>query len=545
MNKKKQAKNVYAEDIKGKPIHVDQAESGRKGYHCLGCGKEMEARKSKINSRASYFAHVPINVQIQTGRECTYSDETYRHKLAKETLQRIKKIKVPNLYKYPPAGLIGKINKLANSKYIEAFEVKNEIQFYENEEGVIQYGRNLGFKEEGNKHLLIRPDVTFFNEYNIPILFIEIVATHKVDSSKLSKLKRLGIDTIQVSIPKGSPGEIEETFHKTNRTEWLFNYEQETTPYLFIPQGSNQGVSPNNEFQRKLFEQYESYECKKAQLSNLIRTIKKCLGSESYKSTERGINSELFRVKENTEKHHRRLEDIREKASDRANKRTQSERERIKSEESNFETRREQFQQKTNDLGKRYQYKKSELINEEEQLARQLTNARNEFRASCEEEIERIEEQIEQLGGTPISFRNEIDRLGLEERTITENISSQIQRIKDEEDTIDRRRKNLGEIYKQTGDGIKDRIREKEKDFESRINSSREQLTKRAEGYRERISKAVEDRNGEGDYPINQRIKNVLHKRGILGSIRDNEEEIKRLNIIKRILESGDFKKWI
>lgn len=545
MNKKKQALNIYAEDIEGKPIHIDQAQSGRKGYYCIGCKKQMEARKSKISSRASYFAHVPINVETQTERECTYSDETYRHKLAKEILQRIKKIKVPNLYKYPPTGVIGKANELAASRYIETVKVKNEIQFYENEEGVIQYGRNIKFNGGEKKYLLIQPDVTFFDADNVPILFIEIVATHKVDSDKLLKLKRLGIDTVQVSVPKSSPEEIEKTFHKTHRTEWLFNYEQETTPYILIPKGNNQGISPNNEFQRKLSEKSESYECKKAQINNLIRTIKKCLGSELYKSIERGINSELFRIKENTKEHQRRLEELRKNSRDRAIQKTKQERERIEIEESNFETRQTSFRQKTDDLGGRYQQKRIELINAEEKLAKELANARETFRASCEEEINRIKEQIEHIEGTPVNFRNEIERLGLEERTVTENISNQIRRIEVEQDEINEKRTDLENIYRQVEDGIRNEFREKEKEFESRINNYREQLNKGAEGHRERISKAIEDRDDEGDYPINQRIKGLLRKRGTLLFIRDGKKDLKRFRAIKKILDSGEFKKWI
>lgn len=543
MNKKKQALNIYAEDIEGKPIHIDQAQSGRKGYYCIGCKKQMEARKS--NLRASYFAHVPINVETQTERECTYSDETYRHKLAKEILQRIKKIKVPNLYKYPPTGVIGKANELAGSRYIETAKVKNEIQFYENEEGVIQYGRNIKFKGGEKKYLLIQPDVTFFDADNVPILFIEIVATHKVDSDKLLKLKRLGIDTVQVSVPKSSPEEIENTFYKTSRTEWLFNYEKETTPYILIPKGSNQGISPNNEFQRKLSYKSESYECKKAQINNLIRTIKKCLGSESYKSIERGINSELFRIKENTKEHQRRLEELRKNSRDRAIQKTKQERERIEIEASNFETRQTSFRQKTNHLGGRYQQKRIKLINEEEKLAKELANARETFRASCEEEINRIKEQIEHIEGTPVSFRNEIERLGIEERTVTENIANQIERIGVEQDAINRRRKGLGSAYKQVEDEIRNGFREKEKDFESRISNSRGQLEKRTEGHRERISKATENRDSEGDHPINQRIKGLLRRRGILLYIRDGKKDLRKFRTIKRILDSGEFKKWI
>lgn len=88
--------NVYANNVKGKVIHISEACSGRKGYFCLGCERELQAIISKIENRISYVRHDLKAVKNQ--KKCTYSDETYRHKLAKEILQRIKKIKVPVVY---------------------------------------------------------------------------------------------------------------------------------------------------------------------------------------------------------------------------------------------------------------------------------------------------------------------------------------------------------------------------------------------------------------------------------------------------------------
>lgn len=541
--RKQKVLNIYAKDLKGNPIHVDEAESGRKGYYCLGCDKEMEARKSKIQTRSSYFAHVPTNVE--TEKKCTYSDETYRHKLAKEILQRIKKIKVPNLYKYPPFNTEGGAYKIQDSKFIDAAFVKNEIQFYENEEGIIQYGRNLEFKEGGEKHLLIQPDVTFFNKNGDPILFVEIVATHKVDFNKLLKLKRLGVDAIQVSIPKSSPEEIENTFYKTSRTEWLFNYEQETTSYISLPKENDQRVPSNNEFQRKLFEQYESYECKKAEINNLIRAIKKCLGSESYRSIERKLRSELFRVEENTKKHQRRLDDIRNEASRNAKKRTESKRKRLEEEEATFRTAKEGFQREINDMEGRYQRKRSEIIKSGENLVKKFTESTRDLRANCSGRIERIREQLETFGRTPTALENEIRRLELEEREVTENISNQIGRIGREQEEITSRRASLGKEYEYVKDGIRAEFREKERNLESRTNHVRGQLKKETEGYRRRVFEAVKNKDSEGGEPINKRIKKLLYERRTLLSIRDGKEDIKRLKTIKRILESGEFKKWI
>ena len=81
---------------------ISDVKSGKHGYRCLQCGGELVAKKHK--DRLDHFAHDPKDVS-RLGK-CTYSDETYRHKIAKEILQRIKQIKVPALYKLPPNRLV-------------------------------------------------------------------------------------------------------------------------------------------------------------------------------------------------------------------------------------------------------------------------------------------------------------------------------------------------------------------------------------------------------------------------------------------------------
>ncbi len=87
MEAEKDEGNVYASNVEDKIIHISEARSGKKGYFCLGCSREMQAVKSKIENYRSYFRHDPKGVE--PNRKCTYSDETHRHKLAKDILQQI------------------------------------------------------------------------------------------------------------------------------------------------------------------------------------------------------------------------------------------------------------------------------------------------------------------------------------------------------------------------------------------------------------------------------------------------------------------------
>ena len=305
MEEEKDEGNVYAYNTGGKIIHISEAGSGKKGYFCLGCERQMQAVKFKIENYQSYFRHDPQGVE--PNKKCTYSDETHRHKLAKNILQIIKKIKVPPVYKYPPKGQEGLANILVEDRFIEAHTVENETCFYENENGEIKWGKK---KDVDERFLLIQPDVTFFDKDYRPILFIELVATHGLTLEKRVKIRRLGIDTIQVRIPRDSPEAIENTFYNSEKIKWVYNNEQERAEYLPVSNPDAVGVPPIDELQRKLFE--ESFECRAAQIRSFIRGINKCLASKPYRETEGEIRAAISRVEGNTADNKERLHGLQE-----------------------------------------------------------------------------------------------------------------------------------------------------------------------------------------------------------------------------------------
>lgn len=349
--------NLYALSIKDEVVFIGEVISGRKGYFCLGCKREMQAVIARKSKRKSYFRHDPKDVQGKG--KCTYSDEAYRIQLAKTILQDIKKIKVPSLYKYPPKGENGLANLIAESKYIFADSVGIEYCFYENDAGIISFGKS---DEHDSKHLLIKPNVTFFDKDQKPILFIELASAHKISEEKLLKLKRLGIDTVQVIVPKDSPEAISEVFSQTIHTKWLYNYEQEHAKYIPIREPITEGISSVDEIQRHFFE--ESYKCRTAQINNLIRTIKKCLESEYYRDIERSIRSEISRVERITKENSNEWFRIQE----RGRTEVYSEHQKESSECEEFcERIREaeiKFQERNRGLESRYLQRKSELENE-------------------------------------------------------------------------------------------------------------------------------------------------------------------------------------
>lgn len=66
--------NDWAFNIKEEPIHISQAESGAKGYFCMGCDKDMVATKGLVNKH--YFRHLAKNV-TKNATECVFASRIY------------------------------------------------------------------------------------------------------------------------------------------------------------------------------------------------------------------------------------------------------------------------------------------------------------------------------------------------------------------------------------------------------------------------------------------------------------------------------------
>lgn len=302
-----EANNDWAKNMKEEHLHIYNALSGRRGYFCIGCDKEMEAviRRKNPNHK-SYFRHIPVDI-TKDEKKCTFSNREYRETLATDILQRLKAIKVPSVYKYPPKGFKGYPNLLEKSKFIQAHKVRSQITFYEDNEGIIRSGKN---PEVAERYLLIRPDVVFYDEKDRPILFIELVVTHKVTEEKKIKLRRLGIDTVSIIVPKSSAQELEDNFKSTNKVKWEYNGSEADTKYVQVTAGSGEGVLEFDEEQRRIFD--ESIACRKARLNNIIRTIGKCLRSESYRRTERDFEREISRVEKAARRENKGLAELEE-----------------------------------------------------------------------------------------------------------------------------------------------------------------------------------------------------------------------------------------
>jgi hypothetical protein len=526
LNPKEQ--NEYAKNVKDEYVFIMDAESGRKGYWCVGCNAEMEAvRRRKNTSHKSYFRHIAKDVK-KGEIPCTFSNQDFRHNLAIDILQRTKRIKVPNLYKYSPDGKQAKL--IEQAKFIEAHSVKAELSFYEDDDGNIHSGKN---PEIENKNLLIRPDVTFFDIEGKPILLIEIVVSHKLNDEKKAKIRRLGIDTVQIIIPKDSPENIAKNFLITQNTKWVFNHVEQNTNYFQFSSGNTEGISEIDELQMGLFR--ESIICRKNQVSNLIRSITRCLESQSYKRIEFNLGQEISRIEKATREHQSRLDEIQAGIESEIHSELGYRRDEL-------DKRAGAFQKYRSDLEGRYHKKKWQLTEEQDDIDREV--------------------RLRQRGGrTETDIQAELERTEREKGYEEKRIDREQEEIRREEQEIVRDIEQNTAFENNFGkEGGKFDSSEKEEqenfertrgDLESKINGYREYKTEVESGMRSEYEREdqqkierINNRDIQGGDELSDRIKGILEIRGSFDSYSNDKNTLERCRKGMESIRKGDYKTW-
>lgn len=518
--------NDWAFDIKEDPIHISQAESGAKGYYCMGCGKAMQAVKMKNPKHQSYFRHHVKDVD-KTKTECVHASKEYREKLAYFYFMRVKQIKVPAIYKYPPKGVEGNPVLLQEATIINAHRVDREVTFFEDENGVIHSGKNPTIDE---RYLWIRPDAVFYDKENKPILFLEFVVTHKPDIDKLNKLQRLGINTVQIIVPKLTEAELEKEISKTSKVKWTYHEIESNTEYIPIPSGNSEGIPSIDEEQRKLFE--ESYKCRAAQIGNLVRAINRCVESQSYRRVEHLFEQEIQRIENATIELRARLEEIQRGIEEEIFK--ELEPERIK-----LEQTEKKFQEYYSGLETRYLTKRWQIIEEQRDIDREI-----EHRHGIEQSYEDIRRK----------YSHQEDRLGAEERSCKyeeERIDGEIKSCTEFESNFGRKEKEFEQEFEQLEKSEQDSFVRKREDLESKIKRFKEPRTEVETGIRgeferkyKQIIERVNNRDIQTGDELSERIKTILELRGLFDSYSNGKETLERCRKGIEFIKDGTWKKW-
>lgn len=513
---------------------------------------ETSRQQGKLALRRPHFAH-DSKQKVFEGK-CIYSNETYRHKVAKEILQKLMKVRVPMVVKYPQNEIEGPPYMLSPARTIEAHSVSIEMPFFEDNDGAIRYGKNVDLSAGTGRSLLIQPDVTFFNAEGNPILFIEIVATHKPDINKLLKIRKLGINTIQVSIPKDVEEEIERTFSHVGRTKWVFNYEQAKTEYIRPAERDGEGIPPIDAFQTAILAGLETFECKKFALNEFIRRIRKIMGSGEFREFEEGLIEEIRHVESNTARYRNEWRELQGRIDRGLRDEFQSKEAELRKEEKLFEAEEEEFgriqrefTRESADLGRRYSDQK-----------REIDDAQRGYRPGCQSEITRIENDFKRLGTGPNELRERIEKLRIEESRLEQEYFIDAERIEDSK----RRAREVNTGYKRRGEELSSQHSETEErlrgEFQKQIRDVEQQefiLEQEAvefearikHGFAERNSelvRAIKEGNSRRVSGISRGIRILLETRQYLSNIRQGERDYTRLRKIEEILNSEDYKHW-
>jgi len=536
--------NDWAYDLKSAPIHISKAKSGAQGYYCIGCTKEMQAVKKKNVKHKSYFRHHVIDVD-NSKIECVHASREYRERLAYFHFQREKQITVPEIYKYPPKGVDGCPLLISEKRTIKAAKIVRELTFYENENGEVLWGKNPEIEE---RFLLIRPDATFFDDEGKPILFLEFVVTHKLDEIKKIKLQRLGIDTVQIIVPKKSEEEIVKAITKVSNIKWTYNEIESNTNYISVSQRSREGIPSIDEIQRKLFE--ESYGCRTAQIGNLIRTISRCLESQSYRGNERLFEREIQRIEKATKREQSRLDELQsgiesEVQSEFGERRNQ------------LDEKKQQFQKYNSDLEKRYFTKRENLEEKQENTDREIefrqrvgrteSNIRKEFGRNQDE----IRREFDREEGLLIYQEREIDSEENNIRRETERIAISIRT--NTALTVDFRgeEERLAVEFGQVEDSEQESFNRTREEFEAEIASYRKLQAEVENAIRSdferqyyEVVKRIDERDVQSGDELSERIESILGLRRFFDSYAEDQTTNKRYRKYQEIIRGGTWKKW-
>ena len=521
----------WASNIEDDTIHISQAKSGANGYFCLGCTKEMQAIKGQI--RKHHFRHHVKDVEHNKA-ECVHSSRVYREKLAFFYFMRVKEIKLPAVYKFPPKGIEGYPVLLQEAQTIVAHRVDREVTFFEDENGEIHWGKSTEIDE---RFLMVRPDAVFYNKDDKPILFLEFVVTHKPDVGKLNKLQRLGINTVQIIVPKLDEAAIEKEISKASKVKWTYNEIESNTEYVSTSDGNPEGIPFIDEEQRKLFE--ESYNCRAAQISNLIRSVKRCLGSQSYQRAKHHLEQEIQRIEDAANKLRPRLDDIQAGIEIEIHSELEPRRDK-------FDKSKQRFEKYYSILEARYQTRRRELSAEQELTDRQIESVREVGRT--EDEIRTKYTGIERaLISETAAIDREQAKVDAEQIAVAKEQRRESALSADFESAEDELRKEF-DIPQQSHQQNFDRSR---KDLESKIAGFKETGNKLDAAIRSRFEREydeivarVNERDVQGGDELSERIKSILEIRGLFGSYSDGKEALERYRKGIQLIKSGTWKEW-
>lgn len=480
--------NEYAKNTRGEIKFILEVERGTKGFRCLGCHEPMHPVRRTVEHYKSYFRHEARDVSVE--KKCTFSSEKARRILAMDILGRTKRIKVPNLYKYSPDGQSKILIKDAG--YVEAASVKGDITFYNDEAGLLKWGKNPDIEESA---VLMQPDITFFDILQNPILLIQFVEKYKITEEKRLKVRELGIDVVQMIIPKDSPENIAKSLEVTQHTRWMYNHTEQNTDYAQLQHRNRERISISDAVEMGFFK--ETFTCRESQINNFIRKVTRYLGSQHYRGSEQQLRDRLSGVESDTIRDRAELEHLRSTARERVEARYSGEIESIEKGESEFRF----------SLGAT----QGEVRAKETELERGYLNKRERI-ISRRREVEKLIRDYDDTEQSAKAIR-------AEQSIIEDEIQATESRIKEairSRESAPERFKFLEEQEQSRAERERGRIRAATEQIPEQLEQRRRAISAAFEADRERTIKTIEDRDCSGTTELSSGIKRILDQRRTL-----------------------------
>jgi hypothetical protein len=498
-------------------VNIEDAIKGFK-YFCEGCGARKIAVTEFIRRDiAKYFKHHSKDVHIHHNT-CKWSDENTLHKMAMDILQIKKYIKVPSVIKSSPDGK-GLAYKIRDPKIIKAHFIENEMSYYEDNEGTLKWKRLNRPELELLKDKIIRPDVSFFDSNNMPILFIEIVFSNDISEEKYLKIKRFGIDTVKVIISTLNLETINKCFDTTTYTKWVFNNDEQRTNYISIPASSGTTVLSSDELEGGIYA--ENFNCRRNEIENFIRAVNRCLGQESYSSIKGELDRQLYELEEHSKRDSKRLRELQEGYEKEVEKEFESETSSIGKEETDITKSEGEFSNYNIKLEERYFKRKGEL-----------SESYNNYESTDQCEINRLEDEIRELEIYGLTIEERIDGIRREKERIENSINYTSFEIRKEEGGISRLEDRTRELSQQI-------IQQSEK-----FNQDRERIEGEFNRNREELFREFESKDFTGTSSIGKRIKEIIDGGAFIDIIEQGTRDFNELRIAQKYLKSEDWRNW-
>lgn len=232
---------------------------------------------------------------------------------------------------------------------------------------MLKWGKNPDIEESA---VLLQPDITFFDILQNPILLIQFVEKYKITEEKRLKVRELGIDVVQIIIPRDSPENIAKSLEVTQHTRWMYNHTEQNTDYAQLQHRNRERISISDAVEMGFFK--ETFACRESQINNFIRKVARYLRSQHYRESEQhlrdglsGVESDTIRDRQNWSIYEARLE--KELKQDIQMKLSQLKKAKVSS-DSALEQLKEKLEQKKLSWNEDILIREKELSVEEEKL---------------------------------------------------------------------------------------------------------------------------------------------------------------------------------